>query len=151
MMRMWDFFRRKVFGSKQKGERITVIAHDLDKFLRFLKSIGFDVNVEAHATLRDFSEEYFLILSLSGRRVATLSIHYIDNHFWPKRQTSSVEESLLRVATPRRWGVIVEPITVSIEDVTIPHRMLKALKSYRDSLPPDPEAERAYRQYKSER
>jgi len=150
-MRIWDFFRRKVFSSKQKGGKITVIAHDLDKFLRFLKHIGFDVDVEAHATLMDFSEEYLLTLSLSGRRVATLSIHYIDNHFWPKEQTLSAEERLLRVATPRRWGVIVEPVTVDIEDVTIPHHMLKALESYSDSLPPNPEAERAYRQYKSER
>lgn len=127
----------------------TITAYDLDRLLELINSIGFDVDVPFHATLMDFSERYGLTLSLAGRRVATMDIHYIDNHFWPKEPTPA-GESLLRVAMYRTWGVIVEPVIVTLEEsATIPSNMLDALMSYSDSLPFHPEAKRAYEQYKA--
>lgn len=147
---MWvKRFVQKLFGKSKR--KFTITAYDLDKFLRFLSSIGFSVDIHSHATLGDFSEQYFLTLSLAGREVASLSIHYIDNHFWPKEPMSR-EESLARIATPRMWGVIVEPVTITIEaSANIPMHILNALRSYSDSLPPHPQAKRAYEQYKAGR
>lgn len=58
-----------------------------------------------------------------------------------------MEETLSRVVSPREWGVIVEPVELTVEKDQIPSPLLIALKLYKDELPPFKEARQAYDQF----
>ena len=135
----------------EEFEEIILEAYDMDNFLNFLQSLGFQIVLISHATLRDFSEVYEFGLVLQEEPVGVVRIHFIDNHYWPIDELSP-EEKIARVMTPSAWNVIVDPVIVVMErSPKVPSEIIAEVRGYKDSLPPDPQAQKAYEQYMSER
>ena len=135
----------------EEFEQIILEAFDMDNLLNFLQSLGFQIVLISHATLRDFSEVYEFGLVLQEEPVGVVRIHFIDNHYWPIDELSP-EERVARVMKPSDWNVIVDPVIVVMEkSPKVPSEIISEVRSYRDSLPSDPQAQKAYEQYMSGR
>jgi len=135
----------------EEFEEVVIYAFDMDKLLDFLLSIGLKVTLISHSTLLDFSETYELGLLFEDEPVGAMRIHYIDHHFWPKRDISS-EERIAHLMTPSSWNVIVDPVVIVMEkSKKVPESIISQMRNYKDSLPDHPQARKAYEEYMSER
>ncbi|MGB9607984.1 MAG: hypothetical protein ACP5KZ_06980 [bacterium] len=135
----------------EEFEEVVLEAFDMDKFLDFLESFGFQIVLISHATLKDLSEICEFGLLLEDEPVGAVRIHYIDNHFWPKGEITP-EKKIARLMMPSSWNVIVDPVILVMEkSERIPSGLISNLKSYHDAIPENPEAKQAYEQYTSER
>lgn len=135
----------------EEFEQIILEAFDMDNLLNFLQSLGFQIVLISHATLKDFSEVYEFGLVLEEEPVGVVRINFIDNHYWPIDELSP-EERVARVMKPSDWNVIVDPVIVVMEkSPKVPSEIISEVRSYRDSLPSDPQAQKAYEQYMSGR
>jgi hypothetical protein len=137
---------------KEEFEEVILEAFDMDNLLNFLQSLGFQIVVLSHATLLDLSEIYEFGLLLQDEPVGAVRIHFIDNHYWPRDELPSGEEKVARLMKPSEWNVIVDPVIVVMEkSPKVPPEIILDVRNYRDSLPADPQARKAYEQYLSGR